>query len=342
MTNVPPEPVETPSAASGALEGVARRLLEVLGRVTGLESTYVTFIDWANDVQEILFARNVGELEIPEGLCVEWDDTLCRRALEGGPACTSDVAALYPDSAAARELGITSYVTAPIIASDGVIFGTVCGASARAVEVGETVRLVLETLAEMIALQLAHDAAAERVTEQAQLLAAANADLERLATVDDLTGVANRRGFDRELSRACTEAERRGEALSVLAVDIDEFKSINDTFGHGVGDAVLVAIAGHLQSHARNEDLVGRLGGDEFVVVLRATEAGGAERVAERLRATICAVPVATTAGPVPVSVSIGIASHHRPQPAELLRSADAALYAAKAAGRNAVAAELR
>ncbi|MFP5580299.1 MAG: hypothetical protein ACLGIZ_18970, partial [Acidimicrobiia bacterium] len=85
-----------------ALEELARRLLELLGRVTGLESTYLTSIDWDGGIQRILFSRNVGSLDIPEGLEVDWSDTLCRRALEGGPACTSDVMGTYPDSAAAR------------------------------------------------------------------------------------------------------------------------------------------------------------------------------------------------------------------------------------------------
>ncbi len=339
MSNGPLAPVEAPSPASAALEVVARRLLEVLGRVTGLESTYLTFVDWALGVQEILFARNTGGMVIPEGLRVEWDDTLCRRALEGGPACTSDVATLYPESAAARDLGIQTYLTAPIIGSDGVIFGTVCGASAMSVEVSETARLVLEALADMIALQLINEATAERLAHQSRLLSEANVELERISTIDDLTGVSNRRGFDRELARACTEAQRRGEFVSLLAVDIDEFKSINDSVGHPGGDAVLVAVADHLRAHARTEDFVGRVGGDELIVVLRNTDGARALRVAERLRDAICAVPIETASGSVSVSVSVGVASQRHPRPDELLRCADEALYVAKAAGRNAVAA---
>ncbi len=93
------------------LEVLARRLLELLGRITGLESTYLTMVDWGKDLQHILYSLNTGDLVIPEGLQVEWSDTLCRRALDGGPTCTSDVLAIYPDSAAARELGMTTYVT---------------------------------------------------------------------------------------------------------------------------------------------------------------------------------------------------------------------------------------
>src|SRR3546814_20928282 len=94
----------TPAADEGdqALEDLARRLLELLGRLTGLESTYLTSIDWDGGVQRILFSRNVGSLDIPEGPEVDWSDTLCRRALEGGPTCTPDVWGTYPDSLAAR------------------------------------------------------------------------------------------------------------------------------------------------------------------------------------------------------------------------------------------------
>ena len=109
-----------------------RRLLEVLGRISGLESTYLTLVDVGQQVQHILYARNIGDLEIPEGLQVDWSDTLCRRALEGGPASTSEVPELYPDSGVARDLGIQTYVTFPVMDAGGEVFGTCVAPAAGA------------------------------------------------------------------------------------------------------------------------------------------------------------------------------------------------------------------
>jgi diguanylate cyclase len=320
------------------LAELTRQLLVVLGRISGLESTYLTLVELEQQVQQILYARNTGDLEIPEGLQVDWTDTLCRRALDGGPACTSEVPKLYPDSGAARDLGIQTYITVPVVDSSGELFGTLCGASSRRIEISEDVRVVMETLVQMIALQLAHDAAMQQVAEQAAQLAAANASLEHLASTDPLTGLFNRRHVDRELSRICSFARRRREPVSVVVLDVDHFKTINDTFGHGAGDDVLAGIAEHLRRQTRDEDVIGRLGGDEFVVILAATDRTGAEQLAERVWAAIGTAGIDTGAGPAAVTVSVGVATGDGSDPAELLRNADAALYAAKAAGRNVVA----
>jgi diguanylate cyclase (GGDEF)-like protein len=180
----------------------------------------------------------------------------------------------------------------------------------------------------MIALQLAHDAAMQQVAEQAAQLAAANASLEHLASTDPLTGLFNRRHVDRELSRICSFARRRREPVSVVVLDVDHFKTINDTFGHGAGDDVLAGIAGHLRRQTRDEDVIGRLGGDEFVLILAATDRTGAEQLAERVWAAIGTAGIDTGAGPAAVTVSVGVATGDGSDPGELLRNADAALYA--------------
>lgn len=314
------------ASASGELEELARRLLDLLGRITGLESTYLTSIDWEGDLQQVLYARNVGTLDIPEGLQVEWSDTLCRRALEGGPACTTDVATTYPESAAARELGLSTYVTVPVRGPDGEVFGTVCGADSRPVELSDDAQAVMEALAEMVALQLANDAARRE-------LVAANDALSELAYLDGLTGLGNRRAFDRDLPRACAG----DAAIALVAVDIDHFKQINDTLGHAAGDEVLRAVGRRLVAHCRAGDTVARLGGDEFVAVLADTDLGTAATVAERLRADVSGSPIVTVAGPVDVTLSVGVASGTGEAATSLLRRADEALYAAKSAGRDAV-----
>ena len=303
-------------ARTEALEVLVRRLLDLLGRITGIESTYLTRIDVAADVQEILYARNHGALEIPEGLEVEWSDTLCRRALDGGPACTADVAATYPDSAAAAELGIRTYVTVPVRDATGGTVGTLCGASTQAVDVDRDGLLLMEALAEMVHLHLAAESAV--------------AELERLAMTDPLTRIANRRMLDQELDRLCSHASRHGSTASLLVIDVDRFKLVNDTLGHDAGDALLVAVADALVGSCRSEDVVGRWGGDEFVVLLPDTDADGVASVAERVRSTLASLDE-------PIGVSIGAATGAGTRVEDLLVTADAALYAAKAAGRGRV-----
>jgi diguanylate cyclase len=312
------------------LEGLARRLLDLVGRLTGLSSTYLTRIRWEQGLQDILYSRNVGSLEIPEGLSVEWSDTLCRRAIEGGPTLTTDVPGTYPDSAAAAELGLTTYVTFPVRGPDGEIFGTLCGADDRAVELHPDVLAVMETVAEMVALQLANEAA-RRALEQANLT------LARLASVDVLTGVANRRALDEELRTALERAMARGVPVAAFAVDIDHFKQVNDSVGHAGGDEVLRRVADRIVDACRGDDVVVRLGGDEFVALLVGTDATGAHAVAERLRADVAEHPVRTPTGGVEVTISVGVAEAATADLDALLASADAALYEAERRGRNTV-----
>jgi len=165
-------------------------------------------------------------------------------------------------------------------------------------------------------------------------LQAANAELARQAQTDALTGLANRRAFDAMLQRILADARRHQRPLSVLMVDADHFKRINDVHGHPVGDEVLRMLGGVLRERLRATDVAARFGGEEFVVLLPETDAQQALLTARELVAIVGARqhPVAGT-----VTVSIGAASSHdgRAEAADLLRLADEALYQAKAAGRN-------
>ena len=152
------------------------------------------------------------------------------------------------------------------------------------------------------------------------------------ATLDALTSVLTRKALDRALAQLDhDEAE-----LSLVFLDVDHFKSINDNFGHGVGDRVLAALGRLLRDHVRPNDVVGRYGGEEFVVVLRDASPEAACRVADRIRQSISG---ATISGlPRRVTVSAGVAPRCLGEPIhELIRRADLALYAAKNAGRNRV-----
>lgn len=162
-------------------------------------------------------------------------------------------------------------------------------------------------------------------------------NLRRLALTDSLTGLANRRAVMGALGRALAQAERHGEPLSVLVLDCDRFKSINDRFGHEAGDAVLVDLARVMTRICRAGDLPGRIGGEEFLIALPATPLAGAQAFADRLREAIDAHVVETRQGAVRCTVSIGVATREAEgeDATRLVAAADAAMYAAKRAGRN-------
>lgn len=179
-----------------------------------------------------------------------------------------------------------------------------------------------------------------RLRRSFEQLAGRVADTWRLATVDPLTGVANRQALlmraDEELGRAA----RYKRPLAVVMVDLDHFKRLNDTHGHEAGDVVLRTVAQRLAENVRAVDLLGRFGGEEFLLVLPETDADAAATVAEKLRRIVAGTPVRLPDGhEVTVTLSAGVAGG----PGEilghdmLLRDADAALYSAKALGRNTV-----
>ena len=155
---------------------------------------------------------------------------------------------------------------------------------------------------------------------------------------DPLTGLLDRRGFMSEAGRRLQQAERRDGSLALLYIDLDRFKQINDGFGHAVGDAVLHAFARVALSGVRDDDVVARIGGEEFVVLLDDTSLDGAKRVAERVRTEFRKVTVDGLLGDFAVTLSVGIAgSKHGEKLEAFMARADAALYEAKAAGRDCV-----
>ncbi|WP_420428789.1 diguanylate cyclase [Algiphilus sp.] len=263
--------------AATDLEALSRPILELLEAVTGMESTYLTTVDLQAGQQHILYARNTRAMKIPEGLSVDWNDTLCKRALEEERPYTDDVPGIWGDSAAARALGIQTYLSHPVQRADGELYGTLCAASdARHTLNGQTMNL-LSLFARLIAHQV------ER--EQAILdLRRANESLSAESRIDALTGVVNRRGLMTALRDTLKTAERHGYPVHVLFIDLDGFKAINDTHGHDVGDRFLMQIARRLKEGVRAGDIVARYGGDEFVVV---TTSDQPAELRERLQRTL-------------------------------------------------------
>jgi two-component system cell cycle response regulator len=169
-------------------------------------------------------------------------------------------------------------------------------------------------------------------------LQAATQKLEHLARTDSLTGAYNHRYLLDTGSTEIHRSDRYIRTLSVLMIDIDHFKSVNDTFGHGIGDDALIKTVEVLHGQLRAEDTLGRLGGEEFAVVLPETNKKGAIQLAERLRAAISELVIETPTGPLSFTVSIGVAERNKEDDfQEILKRADNAMYRAKSQGRNQV-----
>ena len=166
-------------------------------------------------------------------------------------------------------------------------------------------------------------------------------EMADLAMKDTLTGIYNRRHFMMDLESEWKRFRRYGRPLSLLLLDIDHFKSINDRYGHDVGDQVIIAVARLCQTKTRDSDVAARIGGEEFGILLPEADLDEARIAAERLRVAIAEQPVDTSSGPLTVTVSIGAAPAEASAAgvAELMKRADEALYAAKRGGRNRVAA---
>jgi diguanylate cyclase (GGDEF)-like protein len=184
---------------------------------------------------------------------------------------------------------------------------------------------------------------AETLFEQC-LIAYRNATLfsqvDYLASTDALTGLNTRRSFFGQAEAVVAMARARNEPLAAIMFDVDHFKKVNDTYGHGVGDDVLAELGERLREALRGRDVVGRYGGEEFAAILPGAASAAAE-IAERLRRSVAAIAMQTRIGPIPVAISVGLAYL---SPADtglesLLSRADAALYQAKRAGRNQVVA---
>lgn len=192
------------------------------------------------------------------------------------------------------------------------------------------------------ALQRANSALADELTEAHRELATIQVEIARSrdrALRDSLTGIANRGGVDFALARLIADAP--DQPLCVALLDIDHFKSLNDGYGHQVGDQVLLIVARTLVASARASDIVGRPGGDEFVVILAGTKLGVAHNVADGIRAAVAASDLTEALGTDilgGITASIGVAQYEPGEPlSRTLDRADRCLYRAKQSGRNRV-----
>jgi diguanylate cyclase len=247
-------------ASAESLEQLARPLLEMLELITGLESLYLTSIDEEADLQSVDYVRNAGELFIPEGLSVPWSDTLCKRCLDEVRRFTSNANEIWGDSQTARDLGIQTYASAPIRASNGSVIGTLCGASKHSQPLGPQTFSALNVFSKLIGQHVER----ERLLKE---LRRSNEYLTNFALTDSLTSLPNRRALHSELGRLLARAARDGSYVIVGIIDLDDFKRINDSYGHVSGDQFLIECAKRLAGIVRDTDMLARIGGDEFALV---------------------------------------------------------------------------
>jgi diguanylate cyclase (GGDEF)-like protein/PAS domain S-box-containing protein len=211
-------------------------------------------------------------------------------------------------------------------------------------DIGGTVRGCIATFNDLTALHLANERLSEALGElhaSRDQIQQKNIELEHMARHDPLTGCLNRRAFFERLASSWEDARRNGLPLSVLALDVDQFKLVNDRLGHLAGDRVIKHVGETLLRSLRSSDIVGRYGGDEFLVAMPGCDADTAIVLAEKLRHAVeerCALP-AREGIALSITVSIGLAAlgDRHLGAADLVDEADQALYAAKAQGRNRV-----
>jgi diguanylate cyclase (GGDEF)-like protein len=218
--------------------------------------------------------------------------------------------------------GLASLKVVPVKAGTAVLGALVLGARRR----GAYPREVVLQL-EVVAMQAGQSIERARLFDRT----------ERLATTDGLTGLTNHRTMQERLEEHLALAQRYGKRVSMLLCDVDHFKSVNDTYGHPVGDEVLRAVARTLVKEARGTDVVARYGGEEFAIIMSETDVGGATVIAERIRDRVSRLVHQTPQGPLRVTISLGTATFpdDARSKAELIERTDACLYHAKRHGRN-------
>lgn len=306
-----------------AFDQACRMVVDYLAGALPMGAWAVTRV--AGGRQVVLVSDDHG-FGLRPGAVGRWTLTICHRMVSGETPRivpdTGDESALCDIVAAAAEYGmpVAAYVGTPILYPDGTLFGTVVGLSAEPLDAGfATNEKLLDLLSSLLSSVLEADTNAVRSARE----------LERAVTeaeTDSLTGLLNRRGWDRWLAREEERFRRFGDPASVVMMDLDGLKRINDADGHEAGDAYLRRTAATLRSVIRKEDALARLGGDEFAVMAAAGPEDAAPLVA-RLRAALDAAGTPCSAGVAHVGLTSGFA--------EAILAADAAMYDDKRTRRS-------
>ena len=293
-------------ATEQSLESLVRQLLEMLELVTNMESTYLTKIDTQAQLQHIVYSRNSGEMNIPENLSVPWGDTLCKRAMDDNCFYSDHVAEQWSDCDAAKALGITTFLSTPIHLTDGSLYGTLCATSTAQKPLSFNSEHVLQLFASIIARYMIYH-----------------------SYTDALTGLPNRRAIFDNLEMLFSLARHLNHAVLLAFIDLDNFKKINDLYGHQAGDAFLQQVGQRLKLGISADDQLGRLGGDEFMVATLSRTAVQLEQFTETLRHLLIGdYLLGDTLIHYPgASIGTVIIDPNKMNPDSALRAADSAMY---------------
>lgn len=257
---------------------------------------------------------NVGEI------LTATDDTAAARVARFGTAQLMTNQASENGTGILSDLKLKSSAAAPIWVGSN-LWGSIGVGLRREFDDEDATIETLQDFADLVSLAISNNKAWDELDHQARQ--------------DSLTSLPNRRVFEEQLENDCKRALREGVPVAVVIIDLDHFKSINDTHGHQVGDTVLIEAASRLRANCRSDELISRLGGEEFAAVLFNSQPTELEAVCERLRRSISDTPFAQG---IQLTASVGAASRTGvTEPTTLIRLADNALYMAKNAGRNRV-----
>lgn len=288
------------------------RVARLIKNIFGVKIALVTMIDAHRQWYKACIGLQASE--------VSRRDTFCTQTIRSNDPVIVPNALNDPRFSGNRhvlgEPHVRFYAGVPLRTSDGQAIGTVCAIDYEPRPFGEREIGILTDLAEVVISEL---------------------ELRKLAAVDMLTGVMSRRSFREEGANAIALSMRHQSHLSCIAIDIDHFKTVNDTYGHAAGDKALAAVAGAIRDTLRQSDHIGRLGGEEFAVLLPHTGRAKALEVGEKLRAVVEALTIDIGTQKIGVTASFGIAQFDiaAKNIDILLAHADSALYEAKKAGRN-------
>ncbi|TYC60614.1 diguanylate cyclase [Rhodobacterales bacterium] len=269
--------------------------------------------------------------ELVPGTEFQLADTYCQLTLQATEplATTKASESNFAAHPCYRNFGLETYIGCPVFV-DGLIYGTINFSSpqARKRDFSVSDRQILRRFADW----MGHEIARQR---DHQALLDAKINLERIASVDDLTQTMNRRAFMEQAQKELMRYRRYNQPFTCVMMDIDHFKLINDRHGHATGDDVLKKFAATIMASLRPVDVFGRIGGEEFCLLLHGTSAGDATTVCDRLRLSIIANCSTENCGPVTCSMGLATVCESDVEFSSLMQKADTALYEAKSSGRN-------
>jgi len=292
-------------------------IVNLVRTVLGVPISAVTLVDRNRQWFKAIAGLDATETPRSDSFCAH---AIRQRAPLLIPDATLDPrVAGYP--AVTEDPYVRSYAGVPLVTSDGYNVGALCAVDTKAREFTEGELDILRNFARIVVNEM---------------------ELRHIAERDQLTGTLTRRGFIEKVGQEIARCHRYGRTASLVVVDVDHFKSVNDTWGHPAGDRVLRELAATLGSAGRSADVLGRLGGEEFAMLLPETGLAEAMAAAERFRAAVETRPIAVApARTIAVTASFGVAVLDAAinSPEEWIARADGPLYQAKRGGRNRCAA---